>query len=74
MAHNTEELIEFVKNKRSDLGLTQEELAKRAGVGLRFVRDLEQGKETVQINKVNQILVLFGYKVGPVKIRNRDEL
>jgi y4mF family transcriptional regulator len=72
--HNTEELIEFVKNKRSDLGLTQEELAKRAGVGLRFVRDLEQGKETVQINKVNQILVLFGYKVGPVKIRNRDEL
>lgn len=74
MTHNTEELIEFVKNKRSDLGLTQEELAKRAGVGLRFVRDLEQGKETVQINKVNQILVLFGYKVGPVKIRNRDEL
>lgn len=74
MVHNTEELIEFVKNKRSDLGLTQEELAKRAGVGLRFVRDLEQGKETVQINKVNQILVLFGYKVGPVKIRNRDEL
>jgi len=74
MAYNTEELIEFVKNKRSDLGLTQEELAKRAGVGLRFVRDLEQGKETVQINKVNQILVLFGYKVGPVKIRNRDEL
>jgi len=74
MAYNTEELIEFVKNKRSDLGLAQEELAKRAGVGLRFVRDLEQGKETVQINKVNQILVLFGYKVGPVKIRNRDEL
>jgi len=74
MAYNTEELIEFVKNKRRDLGLTQEELAKRAGVGLRFVRDLEQGKETVQINKVNQILVLFGYKVGPVKIRNRDEL
>ena len=74
MACNTEELIEFVKNKRSDLGLTQEELAKRAGVGLRFVRDLEQGKESVQINKVNQILVLFGYKVGPVKIRNRDEL
>lgn len=72
--HNTEELIEFVKNKRSDLGLTQEELAKRAGVGLRFVRDLEQGKETVQINKVNQILVLFGYKVGPIKINNRDEL
>lgn len=74
MMHNTEELIEFVKNKRSDLGLTQEELAKRAGVGLRFVRDLEQGKETVQINKVNQILVLFGYKVGPIKINNRDEL
>jgi y4mF family transcriptional regulator len=74
VACNTEELIEFVKNKRSDLGLTQEELAKRAGVGLRFVRDLEQGKESVQINKVNQILVLFGYKVGPVKIRNRDEL
>lgn len=74
MTQNTDELIEFVKTKRSDLSITQEELAKRAGVGLRFVRDLEQGKETIQINKVNQVLVLFGYKVGPVKISDRDEL
>ncbi len=57
----------LVKEKRKKLGLTQEELAKRAGVGLRFVRDLEQGKETLQINKVNQVLFLFGYEAGPVK-------
>ncbi len=58
----------FVKEKRKKLGLTQEALAKRSGVGLRFIRELEQGKETLQINKIDQVLFLFGYRVGPVKI------
>jgi len=61
------DLIAFVKTKRKSFGLTQEELASRAGVGLRFVRDLEQGKKTLRIDKVNQVLGLFGHELGPVK-------
>ncbi len=72
--NTTNELIDFVKNRREQLGLTQEELADRAGVGLRFVRDLEQGKESLRLDKVNQVLVLFGHKMGPIKIEDRDEL
>lgn len=64
----------FVKDKRKKLGLTQIELAKRAGVGLRFVRDLEQGKSTLQLDKVNQVLFLFGHQLGPVKIEMRDSV
>jgi y4mF family transcriptional regulator len=47
--------------------LTQEELAKRSGVGLRFVREVEQGKATVRMDKVNQVLALFGYDLEAVK-------
>ena len=71
---STQELIEFVKTRRKQLGLTQKELSERAGVGLRFVRDLEQGKESLQVDKVNQVLALFGHKLGPISIGNRDEL
>lgn len=60
-------LKEFVKEKRSLAKLTQPELAEKAGVGLRFVRELEQGKETLRLDKVNQVLALFGYEVGAVK-------
>lgn len=61
-------LSEFVKEKRNAADLTQPELAEKAGVGLRFVRDLEQGKETVRLDKVNQVLQLFGCQVGAVPI------
>ncbi|TRX32974.1 helix-turn-helix transcriptional regulator [Flavobacterium sp. ZT3R18] len=61
-------LSEFVKEKRNAANLTQPELAEKAGVGLRFVRDLEQGKETVRLDKVNQVLQLFGYQVGAVPV------
>jgi len=64
-------LSEFVKEKRNTARLTQPELAEKAGVGLRFVRDLEQGKETVRLDKVNQVLQLFGYEVGAVRV-NRN--
>lgn len=70
----TTELIDFVKSRRDQLGLTQQELAERAGVGLRFVRDLEQGKESLRLDKVNQVLAMFGHKMGPIKIVERDEL
>lgn len=56
----------FVKAKRRQNGLTQPELAKVAGVGLRFVRDLEQGKVSLRLDKVNQVLALFGHEAGPV--------
>ena len=55
----------FLKKKRKKLNLTQQQLAEKAGVGLRFVRDLEQGKTTLRMDKVNQVLKLFGQKLGP---------
>jgi y4mF family transcriptional regulator len=64
-------LNEFVKAKRNAVKLTQPEMAEKAGVGLRFVRELEQGKETLRLDKVNQVLALFGYEVGPVE-QNRN--
>lgn len=64
-------LTNWVKDKRKQLGLTQQQLAEKAGVGLRFLRELEQGKNTLRIDKVNQVLRLFGYEVGPVLI-NRN--
>ena len=54
---------EFVKLNRKALGLTQEEFALRAGLGLRFVRELEQGKKTLRVDKVNQALEMFGAKL-----------
>lgn len=58
-------LASFVKYHRGELKLTQEELAEKAGVGLRFIRDLEQGKESLRMDKVNQVLQLFGYSLSP---------
>lgn len=63
-----QELKDFVKEKRKVLDLKQEELAAKAGVGLRFIRELEQGKTTLRIDKVNQVLKLFGYALGPTSL------
>lgn len=65
------ELNEFVKGKRKLVRLTQTELALKAGVGLRFMRELEQGKQTLRLDKVNQVLKLFGYEVGAIPV-NRN--
>ncbi|MBE5909990.1 helix-turn-helix transcriptional regulator [Pseudobutyrivibrio sp.] len=59
---------EYIKTERRKAGLTQEEFAMRAGLGLRFVRDLEQGKETVRLDKVNQALEMFGMQAVPGEI------
>ncbi len=61
-----ETLRSFVKQKRKELGLTQQELALNAGVGLNFVRDFEQGKKTLRLDKINDVLALFGKEVGVV--------
>ena len=55
----------YIKEERKKAGLTQEEFAMRAGLGLRFVRELEQGKETVSLDKVNQALAMFGKEAVP---------
>jgi y4mF family transcriptional regulator len=64
-------LADFVKEKRKSVRLTQPELAEKAGVGLRFIRELEQGKETLRLDKVNQVLQLFGYEAGAVPKASR---
>ncbi|MBI4650757.1 helix-turn-helix transcriptional regulator [Candidatus Desantisbacteria bacterium] len=56
-----------IKELRKKSGLNQVDFAKRSGVGIRFVRDLEQGKKTVRVDKVNQVLELFGYHLEAVK-------
>ena len=58
-------LSTYVKAKRKEFGLTQQDLSLKSGVGLRFVRELEQGKETLRLDKVNQVLSLFGAECGP---------
>ncbi len=60
-------LADKVKQSRKDAGLTQIEFARRAGVGLRFVRELEQGKTTVRMDKVDQILKFLGYRLEAVR-------
>jgi y4mF family transcriptional regulator len=56
----------FVKQRRKQLKLTQEEFALRAGVALVVIRKIEQGKENLNLSKVNQVLKMFGHTVGPV--------
>lgn len=68
-----ETIGEFVKRKRKEVGLTQAEFTLRSGLGLRFVRELEQGKETVRLDKVNQALAMFGMTAVPGKADREDD-
>ena len=65
-------IAEYVKRMRRETGLTQVDLSEKAGVGLRFVRELEQGKESLRLDKVNQVLILFGSQVGVVPTRKEE--
>jgi y4mF family transcriptional regulator len=65
-------LSALVKQERKRTGMTQAKLALMTGVGLRFIRDLEQGKATLRLDKVDQVLRLFGYRTGPVRMENPD--
>ncbi len=73
MKENLTDLSIYVKAKRKQNKLTQPELALKAGVGLRFVRDLEQGKKTMRMDKVNDVLRLFGAALGVVPL-DRENL
>lgn len=70
---NTSKLSRFIKDKRKENHLTQIDLAQKAGVGLRFVRELESGKKTVRLDKVNQVLALFGFELGPVSATRLED-
>ena len=59
-------LAKYVKEMRKQYELTQVDLSEKSGVGLRFIRELEQGKQTLRLDKVNQVLNLFGMEVGAV--------
>ena len=66
------DLKTFIKEKRKLANLTQQEIAEKAGVGLRFIREMEQGKVTLRMDKVNQVLKLFGFELGPVEMRREE--
>ncbi len=59
-------LSDFVRQKRKSLRMTQKEMSEKSGVGIRFIRELERGKETLKMDKVNQVLYLFGFELGPI--------
>lgn len=65
------ELSRFIKDKRKQLHMTQEDLAERSGVALTVVRKIEQGKENLSLAKVNQVLMMFGHTTGPIKPENK---
>jgi len=64
--HIMKQLAEFVKERRKEVNLTQEEFAERAGVALTVVRKIEQGKTNLNMDKVNLVLQMFGHELAPV--------
>ena len=66
-AYSMKELADFVKARRKQLDLTQEELAEKAGVALTVIRKIEQHKDNLSVSKVNQVLQMFGHLLGPIK-------
>jgi y4mF family transcriptional regulator len=65
-AYKMELLARFVKTRRKQLGLTQEEFAGKAGVALTVIRKIEQGKENLSLSKVNHVLLMFGHVLVPI--------
>ncbi len=65
-AYKMNTITEFVKTRRKQLKLTQEEFALKAGVALTVIRKIEQGKDNLSLSKVNQVLKMFGHVLGPL--------
>ena len=65
-------LAEFVRERRGKLGYTQQQLAQRVGVGLRFIRELEGDKASLRLDKVNQVLKFLGAELAPRALTRRD--
>jgi len=66
------ELSNFVKKRRKEVKLTQEEFADRSGVALTVIRKIEQGKTNLNMDKVNVVLAMFGHKLAPIDIKHLD--
>ncbi len=66
-------IAQYVKEMRKKYKLTQVDLSEKAGVGLRFVRELEQGKTTLRLDKVNKVFELFGSECGPVPMKREGD-
>lgn len=66
-------IAQFIRHRRKQLGYTQEQLAARIGVGTRFLKELELGKKTARLDKVNQVLAYFGHQVVPGEIPRDDD-
>lgn len=64
--HIMKQLAAFVKERRKEVNLTQEELADRAGIALTVIRKIEQGKTNLNMDKVNLVLRMFGHELAPV--------
>ncbi len=65
-----EGLASFVKARRKEVNLTQEEFADRAGVALTVIRKIEQNQTNLNLDKVNQVLKMFGHKLAPVSLKD----
>jgi len=63
------ELAQFVKERRKEVNLTQEEFAERTGVALTVIRKIEQGKTNLNMDKVNMVLNMFGHQLAPVSLK-----
>ena len=66
-------IAEFIKSRRKQLSLTQEDLAENAGVALTVIRKIEQGKDNLSLSKVNQVLMLFGHVLGPINAKGYEK-
>jgi y4mF family transcriptional regulator len=66
-------LSQYIKQMRKQYNLTQVELSEKSGVGLKFIRDLEQGKNSLLMDKVNQVLSLFGAELAPVSVDKNNK-
>jgi y4mF family transcriptional regulator len=71
--HIMKTLAEFVKEKRKEADLTQEEFAERAGVALTVIRKIEQGKENLNLEKANQVLKMFGHELAPLNSKELNQ-
>ena len=67
-------LAEFVKERRKEVNLTQEEFADRTGVALTVLRKIEQGKTNLNMDKVNLVLSMFGHELAPVNSKELNKM
>ncbi len=69
---NSESIGQYVRTRRKAAGLTQRSLGELAGVGPRFISELERDKPTVQVDAVNKVLAVFGKRLGPIGVQRQE--